>query len=171
MNRRRETRVCKYFISFRRRSYAFTVAGNFSACLVLDRASYTQSRPSARGRDQPQAATNDSAIVRQAPSIRAPPPPPTATGATGGGPRSLSEVVGNRAGPSAHASSPFATDDTAESLRAFDDLERQLTVFMTEKSALDEELSRLDLLYLFELCFIIKLMLIIIDYCSEEGKL
>ncbi len=109
-----------------------------------DRSAYSHGRPSVRGRDPlPPAATLEAAVGRQSTSARAPPPPPAAAvAAPSGGPRSLSEVVGNRV-PS-QASSPFATDHTAESLRAFDDLERQLTASMTEKSSLDEELSRSD---------------------------
>lgn len=45
-------------------------------------------------------------------------------------------------------SSPFATEITSTQLRNFEELERQLTSYMTEKTSLEEELGRLILISL-----------------------
>jgi hypothetical protein len=72
------------------------------------------------------------------------------------GPRSLAALVGGggAAVPSTYArggvnkprpsssSSPFATESTSSAMRDFENLERELTVYMTEKTALEEELAR-----------------------------
>jgi len=39
--------------------------------------------------------------------------------------------------------SPFATEATSDALRSFEEMERELTSYMTEKTALEEELARL----------------------------
>lgn len=71
------------------------------------------------------------------------------------GSRSLSDVVAARRGhtgiiasdvksvsSSVSSTSPFATEFTFETVRAFDELERKLTFSMSEKTTLEEELSR-----------------------------
>jgi hypothetical protein len=67
----------------------------------------------------------------------------TGTGAAHN-PTSLGSLVRGKGGGAAGAAgaSPFATEITSSQMRNFDDLERQLTSVMTEKTALEEELGR-----------------------------
>lgn len=64
---------------------------------------------------------------------------------SGAPPKTLRDIVSNKnALASKSAASPFATDySMAEDMQAFDAMERELTSLMTEKTQLDEELSRL----------------------------
>lgn len=58
-------------------------------------------------------------------------------------PTSLASLVrGKGAGGGGVAASPFATEITSSQMKNFDDLERQLTSVMSEKTALEEELGR-----------------------------
>lgn len=71
-------------------------------------------------------------------------------------------------------SSPFATEITSSQLRNFEDLERQLTSFMTEKSSLEEELGRLvnyfyDCYYCYYYNFS-ELIFLFIDFNKEEDE-
>lgn len=62
----------------------------------------------------------------------------------GGGGRAPATVASVKSVSSKPAStlSPFATDATSNEINSFDKLEKELTVYMTEKTALEEELSR-----------------------------
>ena len=52
------------------------------------------------------------------------------------------QLATGKRGVSQSSSSPFATSMTANQLHSFDDLETQLTQYMTEKTSLTQELAR-----------------------------
>lgn len=62
-------------------------------------------------------------------------------GGGGRAPATVSSVKSVSSKPTSTLS-PFATEATSNQLRSFDDMERELTAYMAEKTALEEELSR-----------------------------
>jgi len=62
------------------------------------------------------------------------------------GPSSLKNLVAkkgiNNSNNPIASSSPYATEHTTSQMQNFEDLERQLTSLMTEKTSLEEELGR-----------------------------
>ena len=76
---------------------------------------------------------------------------PTSGGSSSGSVRSLASLVSGggsaqhttgKRGTPLSSSSPFATSVTASHIQTFDELETQLTGFMTEKTTLSQELER-----------------------------